>query len=177
MNVSMLVENKVQQEFLEVYKAESNAVFRFCLLRTSDHDMALDLTQDTFMRYWDTLCKNKQIKNSRAFLFAVARNLVIDWYRKKKSVSLESILIEGSEDKNELLSSTAGIEIEAEAKYLIRRINALDETYRDAVYLRCVEGLKPKEIASIIGESANVVSVRINRGLRILREAMHYDEK
>jgi RNA polymerase sigma factor (sigma-70 family) len=172
-----MVENKLQQQFKQVYESESDAVFRFCLLRTSDHDLALDLTQDTFMRFWDTLCKDKQIKNCRAFLFAVARNLVIDWYRKKKSVSLESILIEGSEDKNELLSSTAGIETEAEAKYLVRRINMLDDTYRDAVYLRCVEGLKPKEIAEIIGESANVVSVRINRGLRILREALHYDAK
>lgn len=173
----MLDQKKVYTEFQEIYEAESNAVFRFCLLRTSDHDLALDLTQDTFMRFWNTLCKEKKIKNCRAFLFAVARNLIIDWYRKKKAVSLESILIEGSEDKNELLASSQHIEIEAEAKYLIRHINALDETYRDAVYLRCVEGLKPKEIASIIGESANVVSVRINRGLRILRETMHYDEK
>jgi RNA polymerase sigma factor (sigma-70 family) len=173
----MSEQNKVHTEFQQVYEAESDAVFRFCLLRTSDHDLALDLTQDTFMRFWDTLCKDKKIKNCRAFLFAVARNLVIDWYRKKKAVSLESMLIEGSEDKSELLSSSAGIELEAEAKYLVRRINALDETYRDAVYLRCVEGLKPKEIAKIIGESANVVSVRINRGLRILREQMHYDNK
>ncbi|MHB1330867.1 MAG: RNA polymerase sigma factor [Minisyncoccota bacterium] len=173
----MLEQKKVYTEFQEIYEAESNAVFRFCLLRTSDHDLALDLTQDTFMRFWNTLCKEKKIKNCRAFLFAVARNLIIDWYRKKKAVSLESILIEGSEDKNELLASSQQIEVEAEAKYLIRHINALDETYRDAVYLRCVEGLKPKEIASIIGESANVVSVRINRGLRILRETMHYDEK
>jgi RNA polymerase sigma-70 factor (ECF subfamily) len=173
----MLENNKLQKEFEAAYKDESNAVFRFCLLRTSDHDLALDLTQDTFMRFWDTLCKDKKIKNCRAFLFAVARNLIIDWYRKKKAISLESMLIEGSEDKNELLSFASGIEIEAEAKYLIRRINALDETYRDAVYLRCVEGLKPKEIAQIIGESANVVSVRINRGLKILRESMHYDNK
>ena len=61
------------------------------------------------MRFWDTLCKEKQIKNCRAFLFAVARNLIIDWYRKKKAVSLEGLLFEGSEDKNELLSSSAGI--------------------------------------------------------------------
>src|SRR5436190_23493539 len=115
----------MQKDFEAIYAAESDAVFRFCLLRTSDHDMALDLTQDTFMRFWDTMCKDKKIKNSRAFLFAVARNLIIDWYRKKKSVSLESILIEGSEDKNELLASFSTVEIEAEAKYLVRRINAL----------------------------------------------------
>lgn len=171
------METQKAQEFKEIYDAESDAVFRFCLLRTSDHDLALDLTQDTFMRFWTMLCQDKKIKNARAFLFAVARNLVIDWYRKKKAVSLESLLIEGAEDKNELLSAGEnGVEIGAEASYLIRQINLLDDTYRDAVYLRCVEGLKPKEIGEVIGESANVVSVRINRGLRILRSKLDYEQ-
>ncbi len=170
------METQKAQEFQAVYDAESDAVFRFCLLRTSDHDQALDLTQDTFMRFWNTLSKEKEIKNSRAFLFAVARNLIIDWYRKKKAVSLESLLIEGAEDKNDLLSAGGEVEINAEASYLIRQINLLDETYRDAVYLRCVEGMKPKEIGAIIGESANVVSVRINRGLRILRDKLEYEQ-
>jgi RNA polymerase sigma-70 factor (ECF subfamily) len=166
----------VAQQFQEVYSTESDAIFRFCLLRTSDHDLALDLTQDTFMRFWDSLCKDKDIKNCRAFLFAVARNLVIDWYRKKKAVSLDEML--GDDNTNgggALLSVDSAVEIEAEAKYLIRQINALDPTYRDVVYLRCVEGMKPKEIAAIVGESANVVSVRINRGLNHLRKIMHYE--
>jgi RNA polymerase sigma-70 factor (ECF subfamily) len=168
---------KVTERFQEIYNAESDAIFRFCLLRTSDHDLALDLTQDTFMRFWDTLCKEKDIKNSRAFLFAVARNLIIDWYRKKKAVSLDEMVTDenGAPAANSILAVDSTVEIDAEAKYLIRRINALDPTYRDVVYLRCVEGLKPKEIATIIGESANVVSVRINRGLNHLRQQLHYE--
>ena len=167
---------RVSREFQEVYQSESDAIFRFCLLRTSDHDLALDLTQDTFMRFWDTLLKDKEIRNCRAFLFAVARNLVIDWYRKKKAVSLDEILSDGAPSTGMLLAVESVVEVEAEAKYLVRSINALDPTYRDVVYLRCVEGLKPKEIAEIVGESANVVSVRINRGLNHLRKTLHYDQ-
>jgi RNA polymerase sigma factor (sigma-70 family) len=172
---SILVVSPKAQQFQEIYDAESDAVFRFCLLRTSDRELSLDLTQEAFMRYWNTLCRERQIKNSRAFLFTVARNLVIDWYRKKKSVSLDALFPEGGEDKSGLFSSGENeVEIGAEAGYLIREINALDEIYRDVVYLRYVEGLKPQEIGEVLEVSANVVSVRINRGIKILREKLHY---
>ncbi len=164
----------VNTKFEEIYGTESDAVFRFCLLRTSDHELALDLTQDTFMRFWDSLCQEKPVKNCRAFLFAIARNLVIDWYRRKKAVSLESLLFEGAEDKNDLLACAEKIEINAEANHLLEKINALDPLYREAVYLRCVEELKPREIAEVLNESANVISVRINRGLAQLRKLLHY---
>jgi len=164
-----------EDDFKKSYEALSDAIFRFCLTRVSDREQALDLTQEIFLRLWKELSARKQIKNIRAFLFTVARNLIIDSYRKKKSVSLEATLVEGSEDKSEALAFDAHIETQAEADNLIVHINALDETYRDAVYLRCVEEMKPKDIALIIGQSVNVVSVRISRGLSLLRKLMHYE--
>ncbi len=166
---------KKEEEFRHIYDAEADAVFRFCLLRTSDRELSLDLAQEAFLRYWNALCREREIDNARAFLFTVARNLVIDWYRKKKAVSLDAMFIDGAEDKSELLSAGEnGVEVAAEAEYLIREINKLEEIYRDVVYLRFVEGLKPREISEIIGVTANVVSVRINRGVKILREKLHY---
>src|SRR6185436_7404745 len=84
--------DRVADVFGEVYEKESDAIFRFCLLRTSDRDVALDFTQDTFMRFWNSLLLEKDIKNHRTFLFTIARNVVIDWYRKKKSFSLEKMM-------------------------------------------------------------------------------------
>ncbi len=171
-----MVISKARQVFAEIYERESDAVFRFCLLRTSDREMALDFTQDTFMRFWNTLLTDKDIKNSRTFLFTIARNIIIDWYRKKKSLSLDALL-EGIGDDKSSFSAVAreNVEIEAEAEYLIRKIALLDEPYQHAVYLRCVEELKPREIAEILGESANVISVRISRGLEQLRNSLHME--
>ncbi len=165
----------VESLFEKVYQSESDAIFRFCLLRTSDRELALDLAQDTFMRFWDSLRQDREIKNARAFLFAIARNLIIDWYRKKKAVSLESLMFEGAEDKNELMASVDKIENEVEVRFLLKKISSLDPLYREVVYLRCVEEMKPREIADILGESANVISVRINRGLAQMRKLLHYD--
>jgi RNA polymerase sigma-70 factor, ECF subfamily len=172
------INSRAHKEFAEVYSAEADAVFRFCLLRTSDRELALDFTQDTFMRFWNTLSSNKKINNHRTFLFTIARNIVIDWYRKKKSISLDAILEGVGADKSNLSAvARENVEIEAEAEHLIRKIALLDEPYQNAVYLRCVEELKPREIAEIIGESANVVSVRISRGLGQLRALLQVEAK
>jgi RNA polymerase sigma-70 factor (ECF subfamily) len=166
-------------QFDGIYRAESDAVFRFCLLRTSDREIALDFTQDTFMKFWNVLSDpdRKPVKNYRTFLFTIARNQVIDWYRKKKSLSLEAMM-EGADGETSDAFTPAlegSVETKVEAEFLVRKIEGLAEPYRHAVYLRCVEELKPREIAQILGESVNVISVRISRGLRQLRTQLHYD--
>ncbi len=175
----MTEKSDLKLKFDEIYSKESDAVYRFCLLRTSDREIALDFTQDTFMRFWNVLrdLERKPVKNHRTFLFTIARNLIIDWYRKKKSLSLEA-LMEGADGEGATGFEPAlvgSVETKVEAEYLIRKIENLSEPYRHAVYLRCVEELKPREIAQILDESVNVISVRISRGLRQLRTQLHYE--
>jgi len=67
-----------------IYKADSDAIFRFCLVRVSDREQAMDITEETFLRLWKSLLDGKEILNNKAFLFTLARHLIIDWYRKKK---------------------------------------------------------------------------------------------
>ena len=56
-----------------------------------------------------------------------------------------------------------------DVKYLVRIIQGMDGKYRDVILMRYVDELPIKEIADIIGESENVVSVRIHRGLQQVR--------
>jgi RNA polymerase sigma factor (sigma-70 family) len=164
----------IERIFGEVYSKESDAIFRFCLLRTSDREVALDFTQDTFMRFWNSLVLGKDINNHRTFLFTIARNIIIDFYRKKKAFSLETLMENASEGRSSFqLVAPNNVETEVEADFLIAKIRELPEPYSNAVYLRCVEELKPREISEILGESANVISVRISRGLEQLRQLLH----
>lgn len=170
----------LKNTFTTLYEAESDSVYRFCLFRTSDKDVALDLMQDTFMRFWDALSQGeREIQNERALLFAIARNSIIDWYRKKKSLSLEALAEQSEVDVEVFLGTTEGdaIEMEFEAKQLMEKIQKLEPLQQQVVYLRYVEDLGPKEIAEIVGESVNVVSVRIHRGIQQLRKIAGYDEK
>jgi RNA polymerase sigma-70 factor (ECF subfamily) len=169
--------------FEKIYGEESDTIFRFCLTRVSNRDQALDITQETFLRLWQSLSEDKEIQNSRAFLFTVAHRLIIDWYRKKKSVSLDNMMNkEGKEDRESDMAYnikdetiTGDIEAGAEGRYLLEKINVLNPSSRDPVYLSFVEGLSPKEIGEILDISANATSVRINRGLMELRKKTGYD--
>jgi len=165
--------------FTSLYKGESDAIFRYCLIRTSHREVALDLVQDTFSRFWTVLNRGENIANHRAFLYTVARNLIIDWYRKKKPDSLDGLaeennidaLIMGEDDHRQ------DIEMETEARFLLDKISELEAQYQQPVFLRFVEGLKPGEIAQIMNVSVNVASVRISRGIDRLRKLVGYEKK
>ncbi|MFA6354978.1 MAG: RNA polymerase sigma factor [Candidatus Paceibacterota bacterium] len=169
---------KIEDTFKKIYENESDAIFRFCLTRVSDRDQALDITQETFMRLWNNMLNEKEILNPRAFLFTITRNLIIDWYRKKKSISLDKIIDESGE-KFDLIDSNAinNLELESEGKYALDKISELGETYQTPIYLRFVEDLSPEEIGKILNISANAVSVRINRGLEELRKITGYNKE
>lgn len=169
----------LKKRFTELYNDEADSIYRFCFLRTSDREVAIDLMQDTFMRFWETLSRDDEIRSGRAFLFTIARNKIIDWYRRKKSLSLEA-LTEKAGMEGELFSDMTRkeeIEMAHEAKFLVERIRELDPQYQQVVYFRFVEDLKPKEIAEILEIPVNLVSVRIHRGIRQLRTLAGYDEE
>ncbi len=85
-----------KETFITLYKSESDKLFRYCWMRISSREQAIDTVQESFMKLWDALEKCRkdgtQIESQRAMLFAIARNLIIDWYRKKKSISLDVLM-------------------------------------------------------------------------------------
>lgn len=167
--------NRIAEQFKEIYLGELRAIYRFCLLRTSDPEVAHDFSQEVFLRFWKTLTQGQTIKNPRSFLYTIARNIIIDGYRKKKTLSLDALLEESDDDKTSIVSTNLNaIETEAEVNRVTAGMQKLDEPYRKALYMRYVEGMKPREIAAILNESANVISVRISRGADKLRTSMGY---
>lgn len=155
-----------ENEFLKVYENLADSVFRHCYFRLSDREKAKDTMQETFKRFWECLKKEK-IENTKAFVFRIANNLIVDSYRKKKEESLD-ILTEkgfdvGSDGHEAILNSVMGRE-------LTSMLDKLSDTYRDLIVMRYIDDLPIYEIAKIIGLSENVVSVRIHRGLALLRK-------
>ena len=161
-----------KRAFLESFDLYSDAIYRFCVVKTSDTELAQDLTQETFSRYWQALRQGKSMEHTRAFLYTIAQNLVIDWYRKKKSMSLDALASVGFEPRD-----TAAASAEEAAQYAqIRSVIAqLSDDHQSVLLLRYVEGLGPKDIAVTLGVSPNVVSVRIDRAIRKVRQILNAD--
>ena len=158
-----------ERQFLDTYKQNADAIFRFCFLRVSDRELAKDITQETFMKVWQYAGRTGEILNWRAFLFTTARNLIIDQYRKKKTTSLDNIMEQGFDvgfDTRETLMN------KLDGEKALALLGSIPEKYRDAIYMQYVEGLSVKEIAEITSESENNISVRIHRGLQKLRSIL-----
>ena len=170
------MKSNIEKEFIDFYEKETDAVFRFFLVRLPERETALDLTQETFLKYWKTMQKEK-VENARAYIFSVARNALIDWYRKKKSISLEEFT-EGEDGQHFDLpdESSPNPEKTASARMALEKINELPPNQREIIYMRFVEDLPPQEIAKILQESANVVSVRLSRALEALRKILRINE-
>jgi RNA polymerase sigma-70 factor, ECF subfamily len=148
------------------YDEYSDAIFRYCCFKVSDREKAIDLTQDVFVKVWQYLLAGNEVENMKALLYKVARNLIIDEYRKKKFDSLDTMSEAGFEPADTGQLDTISI---VEAGLLVERIKELPDAYSEVVFMRYVDDLSVKEIAEALGEQENNVSVRIHRGLHKLK--------
>lgn len=159
-----------KQSFMEAYDQYADEIYRFCLFKVSDSTRAEDFTQDVFTRFWQTLRDGKTVTHPRALLYTIARNRITDWYRKKKEESLDVL----SEAGFEVAGDTA-LDVERTASFteVLSVIEDLDEASKEVLLLRYTEGWTPQEIADLHGESANAVSVRLNRAIKKVQNRLH----
>ncbi len=150
-----------EKAFLKAYDQYATAVFRYVYFRVFNHERAQDYTQEIFTRTWQYLIEGKEVKNLRAFLYQVARNLIIDESRKKQSLSLDELHDEQGFDPG--FDGRQELDIQIDARDAVKILGRLDVKHREVLVLRYVSGCKPKEIAEILGETDNVISVRIHR--------------
>src|SRR5690606_3712752 len=86
---------ETKAEFEAIFAEYSDVVYRFCLYKTSDQQVAHDLTQDTFMRLWKAISSGSKVEKPKQYVYQIARNLVIDHYKKAKAVSLDTLQEQG----------------------------------------------------------------------------------
>jgi len=168
-----MLAKSVERQFLELYENLAEPLFRHCYFRLSDREKARDLMQESFTRTWERLVDGEKIKNLKAFVYRVANNLIIDIYRKKKESSLDLLQEDGfdpgSDDHEAILSMIAERE-------LVEILGNLDDKYRQVIVMRYIDDLVPREIAGIVGETENTVSVRLHRGLHKVRDLIKLQE-
>ena len=158
------------KDFVQAYNEFVDAIFRHIYFRIFNRDLAKDLTQETFTRTWQYLSKGHEVNSLKSFLYKVANNLVIDEYRKRKEFSLDALQSKGFDVENH---DAEKIVSDVENKNVLRAVKKLSKDHQEIILMRYVNDLSIKEIAEIIGQSENVVSVRLNRGLKEVRKLLH----
>ncbi len=170
-----------EQRFLAAFEEYGDALFRHATLRVSDRERAIDIVHDTYAKVWTYVRNGHEIEQFRPFLYKVLNNLIIDEYRKHKETSLDALFEKDGVDDgsfDELSENTVdSLAATIDGRKAFAVVDKLPDVYREVIILRFIDELGPKEISELIEESENVVSVRLHRGLKLLRDTMAAEEK
>jgi RNA polymerase sigma-70 factor (ECF subfamily) len=158
-------------------------LLRYLLYLTGNREMAEDIFQEVWMR---VMLRGAQFKGQARFdtwLFAIARNLVIDQQRKRPIASLDELL-EGHCDDNRPMSFEiaageptpfdyfAGLEDQVQVTAALLELNTI---YREVLVLRFYEELSLEEISTVMKTPISTVKSRLYRGLAAIRPTLDYN--
>ena len=153
---------------------------RYLLYLTGRREHAEDLAQETWIRVLQRTSQYNGRQRFDPWLFAIARNLAIDYVRKKLK-AVQTVFLPNDRDAMLLLPSSGPSPFEAAARSedamrLAGRLQALSPLYREALLLRFQEELSLAEIAQVVGAPLTTVTSRIYRGLAELRSAFEEED-
>src|SRR5690348_7073079 len=148
---------------------------RYLLYLTGRREHAEDLAQETWIRVLERGSQYNGRQRFDPWLFAIARNLAIDYLRTKLK-AVQTVSLPDDRDEMLLLPSSGPSPFEAAARSedamrLAGQLQILPPLYREALLLRFQEELSLAEIAQIVGAPVTTVTSRIYRGLAALRSA------
>jgi len=146
------------------YEEHHRSLYAYLLGRSGNSDVAADLLQETFLRVWRHMESLRQVpaQRRRFWLFAVARNVVNDHYRRVvPRQEREESMSEGIA----LRSATAGPEAMLEASETAAIVDAaierLPDNLRTVLAMRLLTGMTSTEIGEALGRPAGTVRYQL----------------
>jgi len=135
---------------------------RFPLLRDAD-----DVIQETYAR----LLREKnagRIRHPRAFMFTAARNVALDFFRRRRHSTGETITHSDVADVVEEAPHVAeAVSQKQELEFLAAAVQTLPTRCRQVIMLRYLKGCSYKEIAAILGVSPETVKTHMAKGVKL----------
>jgi RNA polymerase sigma-70 factor (ECF subfamily) len=147
-------------------------LLRYLVYLVGNRELAEDLFQETWIRVLERGYQYDGKHEFSTWLYAVARNLSIDYLRRKSPVSLDGLMDDEEHAPLELadprpLASEVAAQHE-QAERISAALVSIPAGYRETVVLRFQEGLALEEIATVTGVRLGTVKSRLYRGLNML---------
>jgi len=163
--------DNLKKQFSQIYDQYIEKIYRFVYLKVNSQEIAEDITSKVFLKGWESYKDYKTIKNPGAFLYKIARNIVIDYYREKDrtkivSADLISPIVDNRTNLYEKAVFSSDVEIVKSA------LKNIKKDYQDVLIWHYLEDLPVEQISEILGKPAGTVRVMIHRGLNSLRERL-----
>ena len=149
-------------------------IYRYCYFKLQKREIAEDITQETFLRFWESKDYHNEGKALR-YLYTIARNLCIDEYRKKKYQSFEGGFDEAESLRNSPYSGAVSSDMEERAvtSMAVRAaLSELEAEERELVLLRFVNEVPVSVICSMYRMSRFSCYRKLKRILKTLQEKL-----
>ncbi|SRR5579871_453283 len=132
-----------------------------------------DLRQEAYIRVYEAATKSRPLA-PKSFLFTTARNLIVDRVRRGRVVSIEA---RADLDALNVLVDEVSPEQQASAhqqlRHLAEAFDLLPPRCREVVWMRRVDGLSQKEVASRLGINEGTVEKHVAKGVRLLADLLY----
>ncbi len=160
-----------KEQFSLIYDQYIEKIYRFVYLKVNSQEIAEDLSSKVFLKGWEAYQKGQEIKNPGAFLYQIARNMVIDHYREKgraKVISTDYVpqIVDVKTDIYEKAVFNADIEAIKSA------IQNIKKDYQDVIIWHYLEDMSAEKIAEFLDKPVGTVRVMIHRGLKYLKDEL-----
>jgi RNA polymerase sigma-70 factor (ECF subfamily) len=157
------------EAFGELYLRYAQTVFRFLFAHLNDRLDAEDLTEEVFLKVWRCLPEyHEQGVPFLAFLFRIARNALIDFYRRSGR-SGQHISLNTRSDTDMITDPGESVLENLEYQEIRQTLAKLKDDYRTVLVLRFISELSPLETARAMGRTEGAVRILQHRALVALR--------
>ena len=163
------------EAFAQLYDAYVDSIYRYIYFRVSDDVLTEDLTSQVFLKAWEYLDRYQAGSSPYiAWLYTIARNLVIDHYRtKRETVNLDDIV--------HIRAHEPSPDDEVQSRFEIQEMRAaiqyLTDEQQQVLILRFSAGLSTERVAEIMEKREGAIRALQMRALQSLSKHMMENEK
>ena len=163
------------QYFVHHYNYYLPKIYNYVFYKVGNSNVAEDIVSDIFYQALKNISKYKDKGFFQAWLFTIARNTVISYYRKNNRETLYTY--DNYTDQPDPVTVEGIVTAKESRAELLNIVASLPPNQQDALLLRYTEGLKLKEIACILNKSEGAVKQLLHRGLQNLHSELSNREK
>lgn len=154
--------------FGTLYQKYLDGIYRYVYFRVGKREVAEDISATVFAKAWEKLSSYTRVDGSlKAWLYTIAHNQVIDYYRAKKE---QLGIPEHIEDGKESIESS--VEKKVQVEQILEEVRKLPEEQQQVILLRFVEDMSHKQISYVLGKREDAVRAQLSRALKALRKEL-----
>jgi RNA polymerase sigma-70 factor, ECF subfamily len=158
------------EAFALIYDHFGPKIYKFIYFRVGHKEIAEDVLSDTFVKGWQKINHVTSPAALSAWLYQIAKNNIIDYYRiKKETVALEDVQ-DFLEDEVDPVDAT---NLNIQQKQLLEFLKELPEEQQEVIKYKFFEDLSNEEIAYVMGKNEGAIRVIQHRAISKLKELIN----